>query len=65
MWHIRVQRMGTDRLPKHTVQYGLKRKRKIGRPRKRRNDQLHLEGKRTGTAANTPQLIMMMMMMIM
>jgi hypothetical protein len=65
MWHIRVQRMGTDRLPKHAVQYRPKGKRNIGRPRKRRKDQLHLEGKRTGTEAKTPQLMMMMMMMMM
>jgi hypothetical protein len=39
-----VERMDTDRIPKHVQKYGPKGKRSIGRPRKRWKNQLHLEG---------------------
>ena len=42
-WLQHVQRMNTDRLPKQALQYKQKGRSKIGRPRKRWKDQLHLE----------------------
>ena len=41
-WLQHVQRMDTNRLPKQALQYKPKGRRNIGRPRKRRRDQLHL-----------------------
>ena len=51
-WLQHVQRMDTNRLPKQALQYKSKGRRKIGRPRKRWRDQLHLEDQGTG---NTPK----------
>ena len=51
-WLQHVQRMDTNRLPKQALQYKPKGRRNIGRPRKRRRDQLHLEDQGTG---NTPK----------
>jgi hypothetical protein len=39
-----LERMAIDRIPKQALKYGPKEKRNIGHPRKRWNDQLHLEG---------------------
>jgi hypothetical protein len=50
---LHVERMDTDRIPKQALKYRPKWKRSIGRPRNRWKDQLHLEGKRTGTMPNT------------
>jgi len=47
-WLQHVQRMDTNRLPKQALQYKLKGRRNIGRPRKRWRDQLHLEHQGTG-----------------
>jgi predicted GTPase len=47
-WLQRVQRMDTNRIPKQALQYQPKGRRNIGRPRKRRRDQLHLEDQGTG-----------------
>jgi len=47
-WLQHVQRMDTNRLPKQALQYKPKGRRNIGRPRKRRRDQLHLEDQGTG-----------------
>jgi hypothetical protein len=47
------------------VKYSPRGKRSVGCLRERWKDQLHLEGKRTGTTSNTSQLMMMMMMMMM
>jgi hypothetical protein len=43
-WLQHVERMDTDRIPKQAPKYRPKGKRSIGRPGKRRKDQLHLEG---------------------
>jgi hypothetical protein len=43
-WLQHVERMDRDRIPKQALKYRPKGKRSIGRPRKRWNDQLHLEG---------------------
>jgi hypothetical protein len=43
-WLQNVDRMNTDRMPKQALKYRPKGKRSIGRPRKRWEDQLHLEG---------------------
>jgi hypothetical protein len=43
-WLQHVERMGTDRVHKQALRYRPKWKRSIGRPRRRRKDQLHLEG---------------------
>ena len=51
-WLQHVQRMDTNRTPKQALQYKPKGRRNIGRPRKRRRDQLHLEDQGTG---NTPK----------
>ena len=40
------------RLPKQALQYKPKGRRNIGRPRKRRRDQLHLEDQGTGNTPN-------------
>jgi len=45
--------MDTNRLPKQALQYKPKGRRNVGRPRKRRRDQLQLEDQGTG---NTPTL---------
>ena len=42
-WLQHIQRMDTTRIPKKALQYQPKGRRKIGRPRKRWTDQLHLE----------------------
>ena len=47
-WLQHVQRMDTNRLPKHALQYKPNGRRNIGRPRKRWRDQLHLEDQGTG-----------------
>ena len=47
-WLQHVQRMDTNRLPKHALQYKPKGRRNIGRPRKSWRDQLHLEDQGTG-----------------
>jgi len=47
-WLQHVQRMDTNRILKQTLQYQPKGRRKIGRPRKRWRDQLHLEDQGTG-----------------
>jgi len=46
--------MDTNRLTKQALQYKPNGRRNIGRPRKRRRDQLHLEDQETGTHL-TPQ----------
>ena len=51
-WLQHVQRMGTNRLPKQELQYKLKGRRNIGRPRNRWRDQLHLEDQGTGNTPN-------------
>ena len=51
-WLQHVQRMDTYRLPKQALQYTLKGRRDIGRPRKRWRDQLHLEDQGTGNTPN-------------
>ena len=50
-WLQHVQR-DTNRLPKQALQYKPKGRRKVGQPRKRWKDQLHLEDQGTG---NTPK----------
>ena len=47
-WLQHVQRMDTNRLPKQALQYKLKGRRNVGRPRKRWKEQLHLEDQGTG-----------------
>ena len=47
-WLQHVQRMDTIRLPKKALQYKPKGRRNVGRPRKRRRDQLHLDDQGTG-----------------
>ena len=42
-WLQRVQRMDTNRIPKHALQYQPKGRRNIGRPRKRWRDQFQHE----------------------
>ena len=42
-WLQHVQRMDTHRLPKQALQYKLKERRNVGRPRKRWMDQFHVE----------------------
>jgi hypothetical protein len=42
-WLQHVQRMDTNKIPTHALQYKPKGRRNIRRPRKRRRDQLHLE----------------------
>ena len=51
-WLQHVQRMDTNRLPKHALQYKPKGRRNIGRPRKRWRDQIHLEDQGTGKMPN-------------
>ena len=51
-WLQHVQRMDTNRLTKQALQYKPKGRRKIGRPRKRWRDQLHLEDQGTGNTPN-------------
>jgi len=51
-WLQHVQRMDTNRLPKQALQYKQKGRRNIGRQRKRRRDQLHLEDQGTGNTPN-------------
>jgi hypothetical protein len=51
-WLQHVQRMDTNRLPKQALQYKLKGRRNIGRPRKRWRDQLHLGDQGTGNTPN-------------
>ena len=48
-----VQRMDTNRLPKQALQFKPKGRRKVGRPRKRWRDQLHLEDQGSGNIPNT------------
>jgi len=48
-----VQRMDTDRLPKHALQYKTKGRRNVGRTKKRWRDQLHFEDQGTGNTPNT------------
>jgi len=52
---------GQIRIPKQALQYELKGRRNIGRPRKRQRDQLQGTGTR---AANPSELLMMMIMMM-
>ena len=52
-WLQHVQRMDTNRLPKQALQYKLKRRSNVGRPRKRWRDELHLGDQGT---ENTPEL---------
>ena len=47
-WLQHVQRMDTNRLPKQALQCKPRGRRKIGRPRKRWRDQLHVEDQGTG-----------------
>jgi len=47
-WLQRVQRMDTNRLPKQALQYKPEGRRNVGRPRKRRRDQLYPEDQGTG-----------------
>ena len=42
-WLQHVQRMDTNRIPKQALRYRPKGRRNIGRPKKRRRDQLHFE----------------------
>ena len=42
-WLQHVKRMDTNRIPKQALQYRTKGRRKIGGPRKRWRDQLHLQ----------------------
>jgi hypothetical protein len=51
-WLQHVQRVDTNRLPKHALKYKPKGRRNIGRPRKRRRDQLHLQDQGTGNTPN-------------
>jgi len=51
-WLQHVQRMDTNRLPKQALQYKLKGRRNIGRPRKKWRDQIHLEDQGTGNTPN-------------
>jgi hypothetical protein len=51
-WLQHAQRMDTNRIPKQALQYKLKERRNIGRPRKRWKDQLHLEDQGTGNTPN-------------
>ena len=51
-WLQHVQRMDTNRLPKQALQCTPKGRRNIGRPRKRRRDQLHFEDQGTGNTPN-------------
>ena len=51
-WLQHVQRMDTNRLPKQALQYKPKGRTNIGRPRKRRRDQFHLEDQGTGNTPN-------------
>jgi len=52
MWLQHVQMMDRNRIPKQSLQYKPKGRRNIGRPRKRRRDQLHLEDQGTGNTPN-------------
>jgi len=47
-WLQHVQRMDTNRIPKQALQYRPKGQRKIGQPKKRWRDQLHLDNQGTG-----------------
>jgi len=51
-WLQHVQRMDTNRLPKHALYYKPKGRKNIGRPRERWRDQLHLEDQGTGKKPN-------------
>jgi len=51
-WLQHVQRMDTNRIPKQTLQYKPKRRRRLGRPRKRWRDQFHFEDQGTGNTPN-------------
>ena len=51
-WLQHIQRMDTNRLPKQVLQYKPKGRRKVGRPRKRWRDKLHLEDQETGNSLN-------------
>jgi len=51
-WLQHVQRMDTNRLPKHALQFKPKGRRNVGRPRNRWRNQLHLQDQGTG---NTPK----------
>jgi len=42
-WLQHVQRMDTNRLPRQALKYRPEGRRNIGRPKKRRRDQLHFE----------------------
>jgi hypothetical protein len=56
--------MGSNRIPKQALRCKQKGRRNIGRPRRRWNDQLHLEGYGTGTMTNPSERMMMMMIII-
>ena len=56
--------MDSNRTPNQALQYKPKERRNIGRPGRRWNDQLHIEGYGTVTKANPSELMMMMMMMM-
>jgi len=51
-WLQHIKRVDTNRLPKQALQYKPKGRRNIGRPRKRRRDQLYLEDQGTGNTPN-------------
>jgi len=51
-WLQHVQRMDTNRIPKHALQYRPKGRRNIGRPKKRWRDQLHFGDQGRGNTPN-------------
>jgi len=51
-WLQHIQRMDTNRIPKHALHYKPKCRRHIGRPRKRWRDQFHFEDQGTGNTPN-------------
>jgi hypothetical protein len=42
-WLKRLQRMGTNRIPRRALRYRPEGRRNVGRPKKRWTDQLHFE----------------------
>ena len=51
-WLQHIQRIDTNRIPKQALQYKLKGRRNIGRPRKRWTDQFHFEDQGRGNTPN-------------
>jgi hypothetical protein len=51
-WLQHVQRMETNRIPRHALQYKPKGRRNIRRPRKKWRDKFHFEDQETGNAPN-------------